>query len=244
MHKKYVTSKNEINRRKKAFTSLEISFLLSVCVFSIDVIFSFPEISILCIFIISLILFSLSRIINKVLDKQSYLEIFLSDSELQRNFKNASEKYLLDKIKSIRIKRTTRGLIREIRLNVSGENAIFINGLEDFENFKDDLINATNDIKIINYKEPIDFDHPLYYVFFGTIVGTVSTLLFRLMFIISQSNIKYVQFLLDGFIIIMGLFWIISKPIRSRYGNKNIISDYIFGLSILIIGLINIIYLY
>jgi hypothetical protein len=175
----------------------------------------------------------------RVLDRQSYLQVSLSDNELKRNFKNASESYLLSDIKSIRIKRTTRGLIREIKLNIIGDTAIFINGLEDFETFKDDLIKSTKHIKVINYKETIDFDHPLYYVFFGAITGTISTLLFKSMFLISESNIKYVQVSIDGFIIIMGLFWIISKPIRSRYGNKNIISDYIFGLLILIIGLIN-----
>lgn len=239
MFKKYITSKKEIKRRKIAFATLEISLFISACIFSLDAIFSFPKFSIPCILISLVILFLIKTLVNRVLDRQSYLQVSLSDNELKRNFKNASESYLLSDIKSIRIKRTTRGLIREIKLNIIGDTAIFINGLEDFETFKDDLIKSTKHIKVINYKETIDFDHPLYYVFFGAITGTISTLLFKSMFLISESNIKYVQVSIDGFIIIMGLFWIISKPIRSRYGNKNIISDYIFGLLILIIGLIN-----
>jgi hypothetical protein len=48
-------------------------------------------------------------------------------------------------IKSIRIKGTTKDLIREIRLGLTGATAVHINGLEGFEQFKDDLIDAAAD---------------------------------------------------------------------------------------------------
>lgn len=238
--KEYKTSKNEMNRRKRAFITLSISIFLSICIFSLDAIVSLPEILAPTLIIFAIILILLIVKINKTLVDQACLQICLSDSELEWKFKDPSNsnKCLLSDIKSLRIKRTIKGLLREIRIVIPGMKFLYINGLENFEEFIDDLISKNENVKIIRFKEFIDFDHPLYYVFFGTVVGIVTTLLFRLIPLISENNIKYVQFSSACFIIFTGMIFIINKPIRGRYGNKNIIADYICGLLFLAIGVL------
>lgn len=238
--KEYKTSKNEMNRRKRAFITLSISLFLSICIFSLDAIISLPEILVPTLIIFAIILILLIVRVNKTLDNQACLRICLSDSKLEWKFKdpNNSSKCLLSDIESIRIKRTTKGLLREIRIVISGMKFLYINGLEFFEEFIDDLISKNENVKIIKFKESINFDHPLYYVFFGMVVGIVTTLLFRLIPLISENNIKYVQLSLACFIIFAGMSFVINKPVRGRYGNKNVIADYICGILFLVTGVI------
>jgi hypothetical protein len=136
------------------------------------------------------------------------------DSELMWKFKDSrnSKECLLSDIKSIRVKRTTRGLLREIRIGISGTKFLYINGLEEFEEFINDLISANKNVTIVKFKELIDFDHPLYYVFFGTTVGIVTTLFFRFIPRISENNMKYVQLIFAAYLIFTGLFLLINKP--------------------------------
>jgi len=234
----YSSSRKEMNRRKKAFVTLIICFYLSTCVFLVDYIILIPEIFVPILIILALIFIVLIVFFNMILERQSYAKIHLSESKIERKFKNTSESYALNDIESLRIKRTTKGLIREIKIGLSGSNFIFINGLEDFESFNSELVNRIKNIPIVHYKEFIDFDHPLYYVFFGTIVGITQSLLFRLIPLLDSNNIIVVQLFIACFIIILGTVWAIIKPIRGRYGRKNIITDYLFGLVLVIVGII------
>lgn len=241
--REYLTSKEEMNRRKRAFTTLAISLFISISILSIDFLIFTPEIAFPLLLLLSIILIVLRFIFQKSLEKQEYLRIYISNNELEWKFKNYSQKCALSNVKSIRIKRTTRGTIREIRIDIPSKTSLFINGLDRFEQFEEDLINTINkDIKISNFTEPIDFDHPLYYVFFGTLVGIVSNVLFRLLPLISQKSIKYMQFLNACFIVVLGIYWVISKPVTGRYGNRHMVTDYLFGLLMIALGALIIMY--
>lgn len=240
--KEYKASKYEMNRRKRAFITLSISLFLTICIFSLDVIISMPKILVPSLIIFAMILILLIVRLNKTHDKQSYMQIQLTDSELKWIFKDSCDICLLSDIKSIRIKRTTKGLIREIRIITHGMKFLYINGLEEFEEFISYLISKTENVNIINYREPVDFDHPLYYVFFGIVFGIITTLTFRVIPLIGLSNIKYVQLIISCFIIFVGIFFVLNKPVRGRYGSKNKNADYVCGLFFLAIGVFIIIY--
>lgn len=175
---------------------------------------------------------------NKTQDNQTKLRVCISESELEWKFKRSNDKCKLTDIKSIRIKRNIKGLIREIRIGINGMKYLYINGLEDFEKFIEELLGSTGDVKIKRFKEPVDFDHPLYYLCLGTLIGILLTLFFRFIPNIGENNVKYVQMICVGFIFFTGLFMLINKPVRGRYGSKNVIADYISGLLFLAIGLL------
>ncbi len=240
--REYASSKEEMNRRKKAFMNLSGSFFVSVCIFSLDFIKMVPHILVPTFIIVATILVILVLRANKTQDNQKKLRICISHNELIWKFKRSSDKCLLSDIRSIRIKRNIKGFIREIRIGIYGMKYLYINGLEDFEEFLNDLLDSTKGVKIKKFKEPVDFDHPLYYTFLGTTLGLLLTLFFRFVPSIGETNVQYVQVACAGFVIFTGLFLLINKPIRGRFGSKNLIADYISGSLALAAGVFIIFY--
>jgi len=234
-YREYSADKNEMTRRKFAFAKLIISFNFTVFILSFNSIISMLNISIPLIAIASTTTIILIFIVNRMLTKQSNWTFRFSEVEIERRFGNVIEKYLLREIKSIRIKRNCKGYIREIRYITSEAKPFFINGLIDFEKFNDDLLvcikNENSDVQIINYKEPpVDYDHPVFYVILGLILGTITTFSFKIMVSIYETSFKYIQLGIACFVIVFGIFCCLYQPVRSRYGNKSRKIDFIFGL--------------
>ncbi len=239
--REYISSRKEMNRRKRAFINLSSSFFISLCIFSTDAIILLPQILVPAYIIVATSLILLIARLNKTLDNQACLQICLSDNELEWRFISSSDNCKLTDIRSIRIKRNIKGFIREIRIGTYGMKYLYINGLEDFEKFLDDLISSTKNVKLKEFKELINFDHPLFYLCLGTIFGILITSFFRLIQYIGENNIKYIQFSIACFLILTGMFFVLNKPVRGRYGNKNIIADFICGFLFLAIGVLIII---
>jgi ABC-type multidrug transport system fused ATPase/permease subunit len=218
--KEYITSIDEMTRRKKAFISLEISMFLSIIIFSFNIVTLYPVLSILTLGILVVLMIMFRFFTNRILNKQSHIKVRIFDNEIEKVFINSSEKHLLSNIQSVRIKRTSKGLIREIKFNIIGSNPLFINGLEDFEDFNNDLFRKTPNIEIIKFKEPIDLDHLLFYPILGTIIGTVTSIVLNLLTLINEATLKYLRFSLACFIILFGIYFILKKPVKGRYGDK------------------------
>lgn len=240
----YITSKDEMNRRKRAFSKLLISFFLSVCLFMWETLISAPEFMGLFISFLAIVLVLLYALFERSFNKRADLRISLSGSELGMHFINNCEKYPLADIGKIQIKRTSKGSIREIRIGLSSADPVFINGLTDFEQFKDDLISRIKDVQIKNIREPIDFDHPLFYVFLGLSSGVSLAALFWIISLLSTTGLVAFQFSVACFVIAIGIYWVACKPIKGRYGKKHRLTDYVFGLSLIIIGLLILVYSY
>ena len=67
----------------------------------------------------------------------------------------------------------------------------FINALEDFEKFYNNLMKQVNfNTKEKQYSEPINFDHRFFYVFFGVPVGLCIPLLLAIFIYLDIKLVK------------------------------------------------------
>lgn len=231
----YATSKAEMNRRKIAFKKLVISFFLTAGVFSYPALLAYPAQSAAVMLIAAgILLFSVIKV-DKVLDKQKNLCICLSDRALLWKFGRTDREMPLCEIERIRIKRTSKRTIREIMITANKKQT-YINGLQDFEAFADDLTGRTANIEVTHLREPADFDHPLFYIFLGITVGITATWLVRAVLHFSGAGLKYFQLLVALYLILTGVYFLLKKPIGGRYGDRIIPPDFVFGFLFLFAG--------
>lgn len=100
----FITSKLEMNRRKRAFVSLLSSLYITVSILSIKTIVELPGFLLPVLAISAFVIALLIVTVNKMLDKQSCLSICLSDNELEWNRKDSKNALPLTEVESIRIK--------------------------------------------------------------------------------------------------------------------------------------------
>ncbi|MGB6606504.1 MAG: hypothetical protein WBF28_01680, partial [Atribacterota bacterium] len=209
----YNISLKEIERRKKAFTTLIVGIWLGLIVSVSDFIISNILQSAIFIFAFSIFLY-ISRVLTvKSLNYFSQIRFLVNDESIKRKTKKAEEMYLFKDVTKLSIKRTTKGYIREIKVLLKDGNSIFINGLNNFESFKEKLINnCCKSIKIKEINEHIDFDHPFFYLFFGFIVSSISTIFIRLMAELDSSNLEIIYLSVLFYNLIISVFIILTKP--------------------------------
>ena len=153
--------------------------------------------------------------------------------------KKSEEIILFSHIVKLKIKRTTKGYIREIKIELKNSNSIFVNGLNDFEQFKEKVMNhCSKSITIKEMNELIDFDHPFFYIFFGFAVSSISTTFIRLMAGLNASNLQTLYLIVLLYNLIISVFIILTKPVSRRFGQKKQSADYILGGLIFLIDVI------
>ena len=174
----------------------------------------------------------------KSLNHYSQIQFPVNEQKIERKTKILKEIYLFQDITKLNIVRTTKGHIRKIMISSKGGNSIFINGLNDFESFKIMLINnCSKNIIIKETNEPIDFDHPLFYLFFGFGLSLILTIFIRLISGLSSSSINIINISALFYILIISIYIILTKPISGRFGQKAQKTDYILGAIIFLFGL-------
>lgn len=235
MEEVYVISKKEINRRINAYTALIIFFFVSLIFFSFNYVVNYLNISIYIILTIVFFLY-LSRIIliryfNSILKT----DIKLNSEYIRKN----NIKYLTKNIRKIIIKRTTKGYVREIKIILNKNIITYINNsTNDIENFLTKLkkyVPEETTIKTIN--EPLDFDHIVFYPILGTLVGFISVKTIKILTSLGNDYINLISYIISLFAFILGMYFILYKPISKRDERKKQKSDYIWG-GIFIIGAI------
>ncbi len=233
----YNISLKEIERRKKAFTALIISIWLGLVISAFDFIISNILLSAIFILAFSIFIYISRMLTIKSLNYFSQIRFLVNDESIKRKTKKSEEIYLFKDITKLCIKRTTKGYIREIKVLLKDGNSIFINGLNDFESFKEKLINNCNkSIKIKKINELIDFDHPLFYLFFGFIASSLSTIFIRLIAGLNSSNLEIIYLSVLFYNLIISVFIILTKPVSKRFGQITQTADYIFGILIFLVG--------
>ena len=182
LFEEYISSVSEMNRRKKAFLTLSISLFVSVNISFFSFFLSYFQLFLPFVLILALILMFTVLYFNGFLDRSKSIKIIISDQKIEKKWFNKIDIYDIELISCVKIKRTTANLLREIKLFISSGRPFYINGLDRFEEFNNRLLSSLNkNVKIYKVKEPIDYDHPLFYILFGTIVGISSILLFKVL---------------------------------------------------------------
>jgi predicted cobalt transporter CbtA len=235
----YITSAAEMDRRLRAYTTFIVSLLAGIALSSIDYLFRAPAIWLACLAGLALVL-ALSRLaFIRSFRSYSQIELRLNGSYVERTRGPSFEKYPLADITGLRTKRTSRKCIREITARFSNGRRFSVNGVAGFERLEQELrskvpANAT----VTETREPIDYDHSLFYVVFGGLVGLTFTLAVRAMSSLSEGGLRWTTLGIAGYSIVLGAFLLIARPIAQRYGPKSRSGDYLFGLLAVLAGIV------
>jgi len=166
----FTISKAEMNRRKKAYLTM-VTFMVAV-LFLFFELFGLPMTPLVWVPFVTAFLL-LGVISFSSLHKLARLKITISEQEMICVNGSTTKRYLLKEIQSIRIKRRSTGGIRDISLLLEKHKHVSINGFEEvFEPLRDSIMSKVDPtISIIEFREPMDFDHPLFYPVFGTLMS-------------------------------------------------------------------------
>lgn len=239
----YYISKKEINRRIYAFTTLILSLTFGLVVTSLFVSFNFlltnllPSIVVLFIFICIFLIFRL--LIIKFFKSYLLTKIYLTSQSLERVTPGLREKYNLKDMKNITTIFTAENKIREISIKFSDNKSLNLDGLENFDNFRNDLMkNAEKHVAVTARKEFLNYDHPLFYVILGLILSFGSVNILKYILTMNYKGIKLTYGIFAVYIFILGVYFILFKPLSLRYGRKRKIIDYIFGITLLVFSVL------
>lgn len=233
----YNTSNKELNRRKKAFIALLVSSMIGFVLFSFLFNFSLSPMVFLLIGVSCLLVLILAlRAINSSLK----IKIRILDQAIERAKDKTVEKYPLSSISTVKIKRRTNGIIREIYIYFDNHKPLFINALEEeFENLKNNLIEkAQSKIIIKEIHEPLDFDHLLFYPILGLIISFIFLLVLKLAVSVDYSILRILDIVFAIYTFVLAIYFFIKKPISTRSGKNQIVADYIFSVIMVAISVL------
>jgi hypothetical protein len=235
----YTTSPTELDRRLSAYTTLIVSLLAGIALSSIDYLFRAPAVWLAGLAGLGLAL-ALSRLaFARSFRSYAGIELRLDDSCIERTRGTASEKYPLADITGLKVLRTSRKYIREITARFSNGRRLSMNGVEDSERLEQELRSRIPaSATITETREPIDYDHPLFYVVFGGLVGLTFTLAARAMASLNENGLRWTTLGIACYSLVVGAFLLIARPIAQRYGPKNRSGDYLFGLLAVLAGIV------
>jgi hypothetical protein len=228
-----------MDRRLRAYTTLIVSLFSGIALSSIDYLFRAPTIWLSCLAGLSLAL-ALSRLaLIRSFRSYSRIELRLNDSCVERTRRTTTEKFPLADIRGLRVLRTSRRSIREVTARLSDGRRFSVNGVEDFERLEQELRSRIPaSATVTETREPIDYDHPLFYVFFGGLVGLTFTLAGRALSSLNEGGLKWTTLGVAGYSIILGTYVLTARPISQRYGPKSRFGDFLLGLAALVAGVL------
>lgn len=227
----------EMERRRVAFDRMAISTTVAATLFGAGLIIDYFPLSLLGILLVALVFLASRSALGPYLVRFAATTWALSDSALSRADDRSSERYPLASITRIRTTMTTRGDIREMKLVLDGGRVVHVNGLEDFAGFREALelraLGATRQ----EAREPVDYDHPAFYVVFGAAVGLA--IVAGLTALVSSGlKAAYVYFGLALYCFVLAAYWWLSHPLAGRYGERGARSDRLFVAGIVGVGLV------
>lgn len=232
----YLTQSKEIVRRKRAYLTLSLSMLAGLYLFSnilkLQITWSNYLLFTFTLFLIGSFSFNFLQNLSKV-------KITLTNKNLSREANRVTEDYPLDKINQIKIKRTANNTIREIYIWLNNGKAVYISALDKSEDFIKNLLQKLNkNVSIKETREPIDFDHPLFYSLLGFPISGLGVWAIKSIEQIDVQQVIVLTAVLFVYLIALGLYFIIATPLSKRYISNSKLSDLLFGAFMIISGLV------
>ncbi len=235
----YTTSTAELTRRLRAYTILIVSLLAGIALSSIDFLRSSPAVWLVGLAILAGCLLLSRFALVRSLRSYALLELRLDDTHIERVRGETVEKFVLADITRLRIVRTSRKALREITAQRRDGGRLSMNAVADFGRFEQDLRSKLPaNVAVTEVGEPIDYDHPLFYVVFGLITGGAFTLAVRAMATLNQSGMKWATLAIACYSAILGAYVLLARPLSQRYGPKSRFGDLLLGLFALLAGIL------
>ena len=235
----YSISTDEMDRRSRAYTTFIVSLLIVISASSIDYLFSAPTIVLPCLLGLALVLVLSKLAFLKSFRGYSQIRVLVDDSHIERIRGTSSEKYLVKDIVGFRAKRTSRGSIREITVRLGDGRRFIVNALRDFERFEQELQKKAPASAVKSeVKEPIDYDHPLFYVVFGVMMGLAVTTAIRVIAVLSEKGLKWTNLGIACYAFVVGAYLLLGRPLSQRYGTRSRSVDLVLGSLALLSGIV------
>lgn len=188
------------------------------------------------LFITLLLIFAILYF-NHLLEISKQAQVTVGEKEIEHIHAGIATRYTVASITGMIVKRTVNGTIREIRFVTNLSGSFYINGLDEFESFFNCISAAVNkEVAVTTIREPIDFDHRMFYPILGAVVGVVSVLFLKTGLSLSTNSFAFLQIAIAAFSALFGIYWLISKPIVGRYGKKFLLTDIICGIAMVATG--------
>lgn len=233
----FISSKSELHRRKKAFITLLLS--LTAGLFLSSKILDFPISPTGYLFLVVAFI-SAGVLTVRFLNSVSRIKIHIGDKKIERTNGRLSENFSLSDINRITIKKRTTGSIREMYIWFRNRNSLVMTAFEeDFAQVKDALVGNTisKNVVVKEVREPIDFDHPLFYPILGLLIGFVSIYFLKLITNIDYSVAAIILLISSMYTFALSVYFMLIKPIARRCGGKQAVVDYVIGLIMVCAGI-------
>ena len=177
------------------------------------------------------------------LNSLSQVKIHILDEEIEREKSNIIEKYDISKIETFKIKRRTDGTIREMYLSFTNGRHLYINSFEEkFEQLKDMLLGKTsNKVSVKEIYEPLNYDNPMFYAILGLFISCFTIFFMKQILKVNFCKKKAIQLFFSVYLLYLAAHFVIKKPISVRAYCNQVIVDYIFGIILLLVGILIII---
>jgi len=228
---------SELSRRIDAFTRLSISTLIALIAgFLLTKIPSF--IWLIFVFIIFIILIISRILLIQFFKNFSQTIIYIKDNQIIRKAKKHTEIFNISDICEIKLIMTIKETIRDIQIKFLDSRRLSINALVHPDDFMLEVSKINTSFKLKKAFEPIDYDHPLFYVILGITLGLLMPLLISITSNLSTTNIKYLNIVISTFLILLGSYFAIKTPLAKSYGKNTKRGDYIWAAILIISGIV------
>jgi hypothetical protein len=235
----------EISRRKGAFSSLMLSILIGLIVSSIDFLVSHVLLSCILVLVIAGLLFGATLLNIRWQNNFTRQRIIVNHQSISRISGDSMETWLFRDIRKINIKRTAKGNIRQIKISLSSGRTSVFNGLApgDFDRFKTSLTEHCLSTDIFEIREPVDFDHRLFYPVLGLVLSSLFTVFIRLIVGLNDTGLKIVFICIVAYIALVGLLIFLMRPYYNLNGPRGRTNDITVGIAFLILAVLLYFYL-